>query len=132
MSLNDFSNVTVSGDGPAISQVGFGTLMVPVYHTENADRSRTYTSLAELVTDGHDTDSAGYLALQRAFSQSPRPPSVKLGRLANAPAMTFRLTPLAVNGAVYAINVKIQGEDQVAISITADSSATVDEICDAL
>jgi hypothetical protein len=132
MTLNDFSNVTTSGDGPALSAVGFGTLLVAAYHNETLPRTMVVTALTELVDAGHATDSAAYLGVQRAFQQNPRPVSVKLGRLANAPAMTFRLTPANLNSTLFAFQVKIEGEDALDISITSDSASSVDEICDAL
>jgi hypothetical protein len=132
MSLSDFSSVTVTGDGPALTQVGFGTLLLAAYHTHNTDRTRVYTSLTEMVADSFTTDEAAYLMAQVAFSQSPRVPNVKVGRLANAPVPSIRLTPTAVNSATYSITIKVSGDDEATASYTADSATTVGEICDGL
>src|SRR5262245_16267592 len=132
MSLNDFSNVTISGDGPALMQVGFGTLAVITYHTHFPERMREYTDTAGAAADGFDTDEPAYLMLQRAFSQSPRPDRVKVGRLANAPVMSQRITPVAANLTKYEFTIVAEDEDPLAVSITSDGTATVDEICDAI
>jgi hypothetical protein len=132
MSLDDFSNVTVSGDGPALTQVGFGTLAIMAYHTHFPERMRTYTSATGAVADGFDTDEPAYLMLQRAFQQSPRPTSVKIGRLANAPVMSQRITPVAANLTTYAFTITAEDELPLAVSVTSDGTALVDEICDAI
>lgn len=132
MALTDFSNIVTTGEGPGLTEVGFGTLLCCSYHTHWTERLRTYSSLAEAVDDGFETDEPGYLMLERAFQQKPRPSRVKMGRLANAPVMTQRLTPIPINGATYAITITVEDEDPVDISVTADSSTSTDEVCDAL
>ncbi len=132
MSLNDFSNIVVSGEGPGLTEVGFGTLLCCAYHTHFAGRTRSYTSLTEMVADDFDTDEPAYLMAERAFQQSPRPSLIKIGRLALAPVMSVRLTPIAVHSATYSFTLTVQGESPVDISIDADSATTVDEICDAI
>lgn len=132
MALSDFSNIVVSGDGAALTQVGFGTLLLCAYHTHGSERTKAFTSLTEMADDGFDTDEPAYLMAQVAFSQSPRPTQVKIGRLANAPVQTVRLTPLAANSTAYEITVECEDQDPVTVTYTSDASATVDEICDGL
>ncbi len=132
MTLNDYSSVLISGTGPSLSQVGFGTLGIAGYHTHWSERSRVYTALSELVTDGFSTSEPLYMAMGVALSQTPCPKEIKILRLANAPVMSVRVTPLAVDGAAYELSIVQPGKATVDISVTADGSATVDEICDAL
>ncbi len=131
MALSDFANITVSTDAPAITQVGFGTLMCAAY-LASGDLSRTYTALSQLTTDSIASSAPAYRMVQRAFQQSPRPVSVKLGRLTTPCTMTKRITPIAVNGATYAITIEKVGETATEVSVSGDTDATVDEICDAL
>lgn len=135
MSLNDFSTITVSASGPALTQVGFGTLLILAYHTNTPERTKVYerdTFQSALVTDGFATNSAAYKAISKAFSQNPSMPSLKLGRADNAATVTYRLTPVTANGLVYSIELELEGEDPVTISFTSSGSATADEICDGL
>jgi hypothetical protein len=132
MSLDDFSHVVSTGDGPALTQVGFGTLGCAVYHNKSADLSIVCTATTDLTDLGFSTSSAAYRMVQRAFQQSPRPTSVKLLRLENAPTTIVRITPLAAHSTEYAFTLMIEGRADLDISITSDGTATVDEICDAI
>jgi hypothetical protein len=132
MSLDDFSTVTATGDGPALTQVGFGTLGCAVYHDKSADLSIVCTATTDVTALGFSTTSAAYRMVQRAFQQSPRPKSVKLLKLASPPSTIIRLTPLALSSAEYEFTLMIEGRPDLDVSITSDGSATVDEICDAL
>jgi hypothetical protein len=132
MSLNDFSNVVSTGDGPALTQVGFGTLLLAVYHTKFADMTRVYEATTDVASDGFSTTSAAYRMVQRAFQQSPRPKSVKLGKLLSAPVTKYRLTPIALDATEYEFTLMIEGRADLEVSITSDGSATVDELCDAI
>jgi hypothetical protein len=131
MALSDFANITVTGDAPAITQVGFGTLLCAAYLAAG-DLVRTYTALSQLTTDSIASTDSAYRMVQRAFQQSPRPERVKLGRLTSPATMTKRITPVAVHSATYAITIDVPGETVTEVSIAADTATTVDEICDAL
>jgi hypothetical protein len=131
MALNDYSSVSTSAQGPSLTQVGFGTLGILAYTTAFAERSKVYEDL-DGAADDYDTTDPIYLALQVAFAQDPRPPSVKVLRMANAPVFNVKVTPIAVDSAQYTLTVVSAGKAAVTVSVTADSSATVDEICDAL
>lgn len=134
MPLNDFSNVQVTGNGPTLSQVGFGTLLCAAYFptARFPERTRTYTALSQLASDGFLSTDPAYRMVQRVFQQNPKVGSVKLGRLANASTMLYRITPLAVNSAVYELTIEQCGKAKTTVSYTADGNATVDEICDGL
>jgi len=132
MSLDDFSHVVSTGDGPALTQEGFGTLLCAVYHTKSADMTITCTATTDVTALGFSTTSAAYRMVQRAFQQSPRPTSVKLGKLEHAPTTTVRITPIAADATDYEFTLLIEGRADIAISVTSDGMATVDEICDLL
>lgn len=120
--LSDIAVVTVTSEGAAVTQAGFGTPIILSVNAAFAERVRTYSSLTELAADFDATDPE-YLAATEMFSQEPRPEEVKVGRLVNKPTPVWTITPTAVNDAVYSLEV-----DGVAYSFTADSTATAAEI----
>lgn len=128
MALNDFSTVTISAQGPALSQVGFGTLLCATYHTHYPDLVKTYTDVSQLVTDGFLVTDPGYLMVSRAFQQKPRPVSVKLGRLGTpyTQSVKFGVGTLQ-NNAVYAFTMT-RGAVTATASFTSDGTATAAEI----
>lgn len=128
MSLADLANVVLSLQGPALTQVGFGTLALACYHTHNTDLSRTYSSVQALVADGFLTYEPAYRMLSRAFGQSPQPTTVKVIRLATPYTHVVKFTPTAaINNAIYAFTVNYKGVDYT-VSFTADGTATLTEI----
>lgn len=129
MSLRDFANVVLSTSGPALTQVGFGTIAVAAYHTKNTDWSRTYSNLSDMVTDGFLTYEPAYKSAQSAFSQSPRPNSVKILRLPTAWTFVCKFTPYTPvsNSTVYAFTITYKGV-VYPISFTSDGTATQAEI----
>ncbi len=68
--------------------------MIAAYHTHYGDRVRGYNDLAGMVTDGFSTTEPAYLAAAKAFSQNPRPTTVKIGRRANPPVQSFSVEML--------------------------------------
>lgn len=130
MSLSDFAQVVISSEGAALTQVGFGTLLCAAFHTHYTDLTREYTSTTQLATDGFATTEPGYVMVQRAFQQKPRPQSVKLGRLAH-PATQVVKFGLDSRGAlsltVYGFTM-IRGAVTAQISYTSDGTATIAEI----
>lgn len=131
MSLSDFANVVISTSGPALSQVGFGTLLCAGYHTHWGanERTRTYTDLTGMVTDGFAVSDPLYKMVQRAFQQSPRPTSVKVGKckLPATQTVKFGLVGAAENSTIYGFTMT-RGAVSVDITYTSDSSALASEI----
>jgi hypothetical protein len=128
MSLADLAQVVLSVEGPALTQVGFGTLACACYHTHSTDLVLVCSSVADAATAGFLTYEPGYLMVARAFSQEPRPATVKLIRLATAWTLVVSFTPVsAVNSTIYSFTVTYKG---VAYDViyTSDSSATAAEI----
>lgn len=128
MSLESIFNVSVSSTSRTPSRAGFGTILLLCYHTAFVARVRSYTSLTGMVSDGLTSTSPAYQMAAAAFAQNPRPPRVKVGRRATPFEKTLRLTPSTPAAAeVYSLNV-----NGSAVSVTADGTPTVAEVCTAL
>lgn len=131
MALQDLANVVISTSGPALTQVGFGTLLCAGYHTLWGvnERVREYTALADMVTDGFTVNSPLYLMAARAFQQSPRPDKVKIGKckLPATHTVKFTVNSSAENSSLYAFTAKRNGVT-VEIEYTSDGTATIAEI----
>ncbi len=81
-------NVSITIQSSAISRTGFGTILLAAFHTNFLERVRSYdisTVLTDLVTDGFAVTDTAYLMAQAVSAQSPRPPTVKIGRLEETP-----------------------------------------------
>jgi len=72
-------NITVTRDDFNITQEGFGTPLVLAPHVSWTDYTRQYSNLNEVGEDFAD-DSKVYQWALKIFSQSPRPPVLKVGR----------------------------------------------------
>jgi hypothetical protein len=125
---DDIASVTITRANVTPSRAGFGTPMILAYHTLNADRVRSYSSLSAMSADGFRSHDPAYRAAAAAFSQTPRPRRVKVGRRALAPTQVIRLTPVAPSaGEVYSLRI-----DGLAVTFTADGTPTVAEVCTGL
>lgn len=137
MSLDDFSTVIVAGEGPALTQVGFGTLGIAAYMPANAtdgNLTKVVTAKADLTNSPVSLPSnhPAVLALERALQQSPQPSPIKMLRLQSPATPTIRVTPSSFASTVYSFTLELVGKDSVDISITSDESTSEDEICDAI
>ncbi len=132
MALNDLARVVISTEGPALSQVGFGTLLCATFGAAAVfganERTRTYTSLTAAVSDGFATTTPTYRMLARAFAQDPRPASVKVGKrlLAQTQTVKFGVATLQ-NSTLYGFTMTRNGVS-ADITFTSDSGALVSEI----
>lgn len=134
MALNDFSNITVSADGPALTQIGFGTLGLLAHKVPSGfvERSRTYSSLSALEADGFNSDDHPAHEMARiAFSPKTKVRAIKILRLTSVPVQTVRVIPVASDSTTYEFTVTVGSYSEL-ISYTSDASATVDEICDGI
>jgi len=92
MALSEIVNVSIQAGTVSPARRGFGVPLILMYHTAWAtDEIRTYTTFTGVAADFAST-SPVYKAAAALFAQSPRPPSIKVGRLA-APATphTYRI-----------------------------------------
>jgi hypothetical protein len=130
MALRDFANVVLSTSGPALSQIGFGTVACAAYHTKNQDWSRTYSNLSDLVADGFLTYEPAYKMAQAAFSQEPRTNSVKILRLPTAWSFIAKLTPytpITQIIQVFSCTLVYRGVEYL-LSFTSDATPTATEV----
>lgn len=73
-------NVQISLNTNGVSKEGFSTMLVVGTHANTLNRVVTYTNINDLINDGFSTDDPIYKAVSAAFSQTPRPRQVKVGR----------------------------------------------------
>lgn len=128
--LDDFVAITITTVSQTPTQVGFGTPLVAAYHTlDSVQRVRSYKKLSDAVSDGivpTGVTAGAYAALLKAFSQSPRPKTVKLGRLASAPSQVVVLTPTTTTaGEVYKFDFGGLGEALTTYTRTVPGSSSV-------
>jgi hypothetical protein len=131
MALNDLARVVISTEGPALTQVGFGTLLCAAYFTGifgANERVRTYASLAAAVSDGFATTTPVYKMLSRAFAQDPRPAQVKVGKrlLPQTQTVKFAIGTLQ-NSTLYGFTMTRNGVS-ADVTFTSDASALATEI----
>lgn len=124
MALSDIVTISLTTESAKVEQAGFGVPMILAPETVAGftERVRFYTTLAGVVTD-YATTTATYKMASAIFAQSPRPPKIAVGRVANQPTQRFAVTPVATNSTVY--NMRING---TLVTYTSDASATVTEI----
>ncbi len=126
MALSDIVQITILSASTAPKQADFGTPLV-IGKTPWSDRVRTYNEAADLLADGFVSTDHVYLAVAKIFQQSPRVPSVKVGKRLNLPAPKYRLTPSAQNSTLYRVQVGA-GSALANADFTSDATATVAEI----
>lgn len=107
-------NVQISLNTNGVSKEGFSTMLVFGTHANNLNRVTTYTNINDLINDGFSTDDPIYRAVSAAFSQTPRPRQVKVGR------RQVEEVNLSVN------NVKDNTDYTITVS-SKDTDGTVDE-----
>lgn len=107
MSLDDIVQVNITAETTAPTRPGFGTPLIAAYHTRwTSDLVREYSKLSEMVDDGFLTTDAAYLCARSVWSQSPRPPKIKIGRRTRAFTQTVSFTPTVTTvGFVYNIDI---------------------------
>ena len=107
-------NVQISLNTNGVSKEGFSTMLVVGTHANNLNRVTTYTNINDLINDGFSTNDPIYRAVSAAFSQTPRPRQVKVGR------RQVEEVNLSVN------NVKDNMDYTITVS-SKDTDGTVDE-----
>lgn len=117
-------------DTASVSRQGFGTILFVGKHNYFQERTRTYTSTLSMAEDGIPTTSSIYIAAQGAFSQSPSPTSIMIGRQET----TTILTPVTpVNALEYKVTLGALDAVSAEFSYTAtvptdDAEAVVDAL----
>lgn len=81
MDLNRIVTINISLATVSPSRASFGVPLCLAHHTRNLDLYRDYTSLNGMISDGFTVNDQAYKLAAAVFSQRPRPPVVRLGRL---------------------------------------------------
>lgn len=106
MSLSDVVQLTITTQTVFPTRLGFGVPLIMVLHTVTTNLLDEYASLTEMTDAGWSTSSPGYKAVQKVFSQNPRPPKVVIGKRTRSYTQTIRLTPVKTTvGYHYKFNV---------------------------
>lgn len=124
MALSDIVTISLSTESAKVTQAGFGMpiILAPETVAGFTERVRFYTDLAGVVAD-YATTTATYKMALAVFAQSPRPPTLAIGRCALQPTQRFAVTPVATNSTLY--QMRING---TLVEYTSDATATVTEI----
>ncbi len=135
--LEDFVTVTITTVAQTPSQVGFGTPLVAGYHAlDTLSRVRSYRRMNDAVSDGFVSTgiTAGiYAALNKIFSQKPRPTEVKVGRLSSAPTMLIKLVPTsATEGVIFNFEFGKLNDTLETFTRTVPSSSSISAECTAI
>lgn len=138
--IENFVTVAITAETKFPTQVGFGTLLiaaflgtVPIFN----DRVREYSSLGDMVSDGFSSVPGtvtwpAYLAASKAFSQSPRPPSIKIGARRSGATQVLVFKPTSfVQGTVYRFSL-IGGTASTDVAYVVPGSSSIAAVCTAL
>lgn len=121
--LDDVVRVVIYDESTAIATASFQYPLVLTTHTNFSERTRTYTSIAEVGTDFPSTSNT-YLIAQKLFGQTSvlgaPPPAVIVGRR-QVDSVTAAIT--AVNNTAYTVTI-----NGIPYTYTSDASATAAEI----
>ena len=90
----DIINVNLNIADQAVTQIAYNTLLIYA-NTPQAATVLAYSDLSSMVDDGFSVTSPAYLAATKAFAQSPRIRTVKIGKRSSNFTQLVRLTPVA-------------------------------------
>lgn len=128
MAYTDPTITNVTLQTSAAAQEGFGVQLFLGIHAFFPERVRSYSSTTSALADFPST-SQEYIALSAAFSQSPPPAIVKVGRRNS----TTVVTPLNVADTIeYTLDVTVNEGDKVQIAYTAGALDDEEAVVDAL
>ena len=102
MGVEEIVQVTITRETKAVTAAGFGLPLILGLAAVFAERARKYTNLTG-VTDDFATSTDEYKMAQKLFGQTPRPPSILIGKRTAAVATVVTLTfsgPLAATHVV--------------------------------
>lgn len=80
MNIDQIVKVDIALNTAGISKLGFNTIMVCGPHAKSLDRVLAVSDPDELIDMGFESTDPIYVAVNTAFSQTPRPSQVKVGR----------------------------------------------------
>lgn len=133
MSLADIVSVTITAQTTTVSRAGFGTPLIAGFHANFPQRSKEYSGLAGLITDGFTVNDPIYRCATKVMGQSPRPQTFKVGRRALAPTQVVVITPTDTTlGVVTSLTIISPDGTSTAITRTNGGAETVATISAAL
>ena len=123
MGIEKVVNISISRQTAGVTQAGFGIPLILGPNKANANVG-TYTTLAAVAED-FSTSDAEYLMAQKIFSQTPRPPVIKIAKTSTEVAQVNILTPDVTVQAIAHFIVTIDGVDY---DFTSDIDPTATEV----
>src|SRR5688500_10214682 len=128
--LSEHVSLTITQDTVGMARAGFGVPLILSCNASFSERVRLYSDLPGITDAGFATDSPAYLAAPAAFSQSPHPEQVAIGRAVGKPTQRYKVTVSTVaNEHTYTLVVKGEGVTESTVTYTSDGTATDGEIC---
>lgn len=106
MSVN-LAIANIALDTAIVSRQGFGTILFVGQHNYFADRVRSYTSTKSMSEDGIPATHPVYKAALGAFSQTPSPTKILIGRQTVDSIISLSEVPVVDKD--YAITLSVQG-----------------------
>lgn len=128
MPISDVAQISITTETAGITQAGFGTPLILSHTPTWVERTRTYTTLAGMVSDGFTSATPEYKAAAAMFAQNPRPVSVKVGRAALKPTQRYAITPNVLNSTSYRLVFTDKDGVETVCEYTSDANATAAEI----
>lgn len=107
--LDRIVKVDISLDTTGVSTEGFSTILCVGPHLHSLPRVSTYTSADQMLDDGFSADDPLYKMVSDAFSQTPSPAAVKVGRR-QVNSCTVTVAQLGATSA-YTLTVSGYGDD---------------------
>ena len=94
MNVKDMIQILITRKTATVSRAGFGTLLFLGVNAKFTERVRSYSNIAAVAED-FSTTSDEYIAASKAFSQSPSPTLLKIGRKGLEEALDVALNAVA-------------------------------------
>jgi hypothetical protein len=133
MSLDSIVSVTIDAITRTPTRAGFGTALIAAYHTNFAERVRSYDEPADMLDDGFTVNDPAYKAATALKAQNPSPPSFKVGRRASAFTQGWTLVPTNTDeDFVYQFRIITPDGTSTLITYTNGAAETVATIVTAL
>ena len=125
---NEVIQHTVVVADATVTRFGFGIALIAVNHSYWPELVRTFSTADELTLPPFNVpqNSELYRTAKQLKSQSPSPPTYKVGRLTGGFTQTFSLTPAAPSAPNQHYTITIDG---VAVDVTASPPTTADAVC---
>lgn len=127
MALQNIVNININLQSTGVDQAGFGTPLFIGTHRHFNERIRLYTSL-ESGQDDIPIGSPEYTALQGMFSTIPAPSVVAIGRREADASISI---PVVEEAEVYSFTITVNDNDTAAVSYTAVTLDTAEDVVDA-